>query len=149
MTAAGKYKASLNSLKSGIQCNGLLPCKKERCYFYINDLCDFVTDYGQDGFANVDYGSPCPTEIIIYTYFAIAYGTEVQSNNSNVVDMLYKLILTELQQIRRQKLSAIEADIVRDVSRTNHGGLAISQRYRKGITKRKMELLAALFPRVS
>lgn len=126
VTVAGKRKSCINIVRSGIQCKGILPCKKERCYFFLNGLCDFISEYGQEAFGGIEYGTEWPTKMEMYITLAYAYTSEVQNTDNNTLELLHEHILVDIRQTRRQRLSAIEADIASDVHRSNYGGLALS-----------------------
>jgi len=129
-TTMGKIISSLNSLTHGLNIvDGYLPCKQHRCYFINQCLLNIL--YGKDILLEIPYASPCPLEVAKY---------ESMVCDDNIPpDIRHKFIMLSIRQDRQLKLSAMDADLTREVD--GHRELAISCRYRKQIMHNMIKLV--------
>lgn len=103
-TVAGKRRSSLNSAAHGLNIDGFLPCKKDRCYFI--SVCLLKLMYGESAIKDIPYGAACPLEISLYERLAGAYTQKPSETREVAVDRIHRLIML---QVKRQRLMLLEA----------------------------------------
>lgn len=102
-TAYGKHMSSLNSLKHGLSANGLLSCRKDRCY--VGTLCRLHnTAEGQKIFDATAYGDPCPIELAYYE--DCARKLELEGVGDDAWRHLWAL--SEVRAMRRRMMTAVD-----------------------------------------
>lgn len=141
-TEAGKAVARLNSLKHGLSVQGFLPCKKSRCLFI--DLC--YLDHSNEGRAVLEdlvYGADCPLESIYYHDLVIRL-----TNDGMPYTLAHAWAMNEVRVARRQKLSAVEPDLLREVPVPGTGTMrteeAVAMRYAERLHRERQALLAGI-----
>lgn len=129
-TTYGKRVSSLNSLTHGLNVNGFLRCKQHRCYFI--DMCLYAAVLGKEALREIPYGSPCPVEAAKFDYIV----DRLPESNAGEFAML------QIRLDRIRMLSAIQADITREISGRNE--MALAYRYRQPLENKLYRLTEEL-----
>ena len=100
VTPDGKRRASLNRLTHGLRFQGLLPCKRDQCFY--RSRCQ-MPDKQPDRWAATAYGEPCPLEL---DYANAWRKSDLQPGrfwSPDERELLDELILASIMQQRADK----------------------------------------------
>jgi hypothetical protein len=110
-TEEGKRIVGLNPVKHGLTMPGFLPCKKEKCYYF--EVCELSkSEEGLAALKELEYGTPCPQEIVIYLNTKKAL-EKVLGDKSETLPALWAM--NEVRMSRRQKYSSVEVSLIREL----------------------------------
>lgn len=114
-TSEGKRIVSLNRVKHGLSRRGFLPSKKHRCFSY--QLCELSqSDEGRELLSAIEYRSPCPLEQSDYINIKEEMDGYLAARGIADSMLSSRFAMNEVLRERRRKLSALEPELVRQIS---------------------------------
>ncbi len=146
-TAVGKLRSSLNSVRHGFNSTGFLPCKRQRCYYWLGCPCRENNGHLPD---EITYGTDCPNEIEYYHVLIEQYAKALGREGADHSDEIHQLAMNEIRLRRVKAALAINPTPVRRIPSVVPGydrpALALPFRYRHELTKKFYDQLSESFP---
>jgi hypothetical protein len=146
-TEAGKLRSSLNSVRHGLNSTRFLPCKRQRCYYWLGCPCREPGGRLPD---TIVYGTDCPNEISSYRVLVEQYGKALGGADTDRSDEIHQLAMNQIRLMRVKAALAINPTLIRRIPSVVPGydrpAPALPWRYRHELTKVFYEQLSKSFP---